>query len=201
MKTSAKKIAIGCVLLLVLIIMYYSYSKQSLPIPDFPLAQTDIANALQDVGFNWSIGEEQLLAEGQNNYELRGDDGKLIAFISSVQNSETRLLQISFFSSSAISSPLPEEDWDDALVLAAILYGGFNGKQQLRESFQNTYESNMTSEIIVDASPDEKEVIRWRSEVNHYNCFVGMRRTNLNEATPITNLIQITISPMNSNTE
>lgn len=173
-------------------------SKQSLPISDYPLSADTVEAAVEKVGFSWTISREDSWAENHTVYELDNDDEKLIAFISNAGEDDKRFFSLVSFSSwggsSDIMVPLLEEEWEKAIVLATILYGGFEDENQVYENFKDTYgESTLTYKTIEDdfsGNSPERTIIIWDNEVEGINCSISFSQQG--EDPLITEIVNIT---------
>lgn len=120
--------------------------RETLPRPEFPLSESDLAAALEETGLDWSI---------EQRYELT--DGKTIAFTYTLRTPEMRegyngvsinthdseehgrRLHI-FFSEPQNKQWWLEEDdagweeWKPVLMLIARIYGGFTDAEEIYRS-------------------------------------------------------------------
>lgn len=160
----------------------------------FPLDATTIETALEEVGLTWKITSSEEWGKGRILYELCGTDEKGIATISSIGDGETRVLQINFFSSTAIDSSLAESEWEKAIRLATLLYGGFEDVEQVYRVFQDTYDEIAVIDDIPGTNSKDQKRIRWKNKMNDINCFVGFSQTGLNTETPETEIVSIFFS-------
>lgn len=176
-------------ILIVSLCAIYGCEKQSLPMPDYPLDATTITVALKEAELSWSITEEETWSEGRTVYTINDKDGNLVVFLLSGTQNKRRLLDVSFMPYSdnpSITRSIPEEEWEKAIVFATLLYGGFEGKHQVYDSFINDYD---TEDIV--ASQQEKierhkktmdngEVHIWESKINDIYCIVRIEQPNIN---------------------
>ncbi|MDD3251647.1 MAG: hypothetical protein PHV18_03705 [Lachnospiraceae bacterium] len=179
------------ILLFVTVSLCTGCRKQALPAPSYPLDAGTIEAALERLDLPWTITNRVDWGEGRVYYDLCNEDQKGIAQISSVADGTSRVLQINFFSSTAIDAPLPADDWEKAIRLAAVLYGGFSDDKQIYETFQSTYEEASLTEPIPGAIPKDQERIRWNQEIGKTHCFIGLRRQNVDSDSPKTELVSI----------
>lgn len=189
-----RKFVIGIILLCLTISICCGCKKNSLPMPLYPLDEAIVEAGLEETTLLWKITKKEIWGEGRVYYDLCDKDGKAIAVISSVGDGSTRLLQLTFYTSSAITAPLPGKDWEKAVNLATLLYGGFREKGQVFEAFQNTYEDMAMADNTPGSTLNNKESIRWRMEINGVDCFVGLHYRDRNQDTPATEMVSIIFS-------
>lgn len=168
--------------------------KQELLIPQYPLETDTIEAALNDVGLTWIITNRAEWGEGRVLYELCNTEKKGIATISSVRDGSTRTLQLNFFSSTEIDSPLPETDWEKVMRLAAILYGGFEDAGQVYEVFRDTYDDIAVVDDIPDTDSKDQKRIQWKNKINGIDCFAGFRQKGLFKENSETEIVTIFFS-------
>jgi hypothetical protein len=77
-----------------------------------------------------------------------------------------------------ITQSLPEDEWERIIVFATLLYGGFESKHQVYDSFTNDYDTKNT--VTVPRVKIEGEVSTWQSEINGIYCLVRIDRSNFN---------------------
>lgn len=171
--------------------------KQPIPMSEYPLSKATVEAALEETGLFWTITNEEPWGGNRAFFELCDKDEKAIAVISSVGGDRTRVLQLTFFSSSEKTVPLDQKDWEKAVDLATILYGGFEEKGQVFEAFQNTYEEKALIDKAPGAVPKDKERMRWRNEVNGVDCFIGLHRLNVDSGSPTTEIVSVIFSDLN----
>lgn len=189
-----RKLVVSGILLCLAMSICSGCKKESLPMPEYPLDKPTVEAVLEDAGLLWDITNEELWGEGRVFYELCDKEGKAIAVISSVGDGSTRVLQLTFFSLTAITTPLPREDWEKSVNLATILYGGFEAKGQVFETFQNTYKEMALVDSLPNSVPKDKQRIRWRNEINGVECFIGLSRWDGSSDTPTTEMVSIILS-------
>lgn len=159
--------------------------KQTLAMPEYPLDATIIDNALKEAELSWTITSEEdspfegKTREGQTVYALN-KDGKDIVAISSAIKGEEKFLQVGFSSYYNNEYSLPKEEWEKAIVFAALLYGGFDNKHQVYNEFTNDYDTKNTvrepRERIMGGSLGHEEMSKWQTEINGVNCQVVLNK-------------------------
>ena len=81
-----------------------------------------------------------------------------------------------------------------AVVLATILYGGFESEKQLYVNYKSTYEEN----AFIDASPNagtkHLNRIRWSNEINGVECFIGLREVQEKSDSLTVEMVSIIVS-------
>lgn len=156
--------------------------EETLPVPAFPLEQESVTAALADAGLSWSIGEEQSWAENQKVYDLNDEEGRKIAILITIGEDSSRAMSLTFLSEmedSSLIASLPQEDIEKAFILSAVVYGGFESREEVYEA----YEAHYSEEAVVKeqdsagmAVPLYEEITDWQGEVNGISCYVSMGR-------------------------
>lgn len=156
---------------------------------EYPLDIDMIAAALEEAELPWTIVEDELLMEGRIAYTLHDEAGSLVAFILTSIHNERRLLDASFMPYSdnpTITKALPEEEWKKAIAFATLLYGGFDSKYQVYDSFANDIDTKNTdtgSRVQEDGQKrivmDNVEISTWKDEINGINCTVKIEQPNI----------------------
>ena len=146
--------------------------NSKLPMPQFPLEKPAVEQALAESGLDWEIAQEETLKEGHVVYTLSGKDGQPVAFLSSLGSDKTRILQINFLDSEERKPAIPYEDWEKAICLASILYGGFDSAGQVCENFNQTYEEKSVADTPGNGY-QYIERIQWQNQLNGVHCFLG----------------------------
>ncbi len=187
------------IVLLCFVVICCGCSKQEPPVTLYPPDSDTIEAALDDLGLEWTITEEEDMSEDEEVerilYTLCDTDKKEIAYIylTGKENHETRSVQISFFSESEIASSLPASDWEKAIRLATILYGRFEDAGQVYKVFEDTYEET----AVIDDRPGTKakgeKRIRWESKVNDVSCFIGFVQTGVDTGRKEIEMVSIQI--------
>lgn len=167
---------IKAILLLCMIALFCcACGKAPLEPPEYPLSQENLDAALADVGVEWTVSRESSTKENHRFHTLNNSEDKMISNISTAKgDGDSRWLQIGFLTSpTAISVPLPEENWVQALELAQALYGGFDAKTQIRDMLEQANEDEFTIHEIQNApvGPDCKK-IQWRKKISDINCII-----------------------------
>jgi len=152
----------------------YGCEKHTLPMPVYPLDTATVDAALKEAELSWIIEKEELLSEGRILHTLHDIDGNLIAFVLSGIHNDWRLLDASFMPYSdnpTITRSLPEEEWKRVITFTTLLYGGFESKHQVYDSFTNDYDTKNTV-TVPRVKIEGAEVSTWQSEINSIYCLV-----------------------------
>lgn len=160
-------------------------AAQTLPVPSYPLDAATVTAALEDAGLPWIIAKEESWLEDHTVYTLHDQNGKMVAAVSSAMRNEQRLLYITFMPyDGKITRTMPEDEWENAIVFATILYGGFKNAHQVYDHFTNDYDTKNTVKAKSERTKDDimgyEEVSRWADEINDVDCFVGIGQPYLN---------------------
>lgn len=160
--------------------------KQPLPVPTYPLNQTFVEEALNETELPWTLGETKESQElGITAFGLNNEEGILIASISSSGEAENRDFMISFtpplydYDGSGLKS-LPLEDCEQVILLATILYGGFDNKHQVYKDYIKSDPSKIT--IQTPNKPTKirgnayQEFTEWTSKLNGIECTIRSGR-------------------------
>ena len=116
--------------------------RQTLPLPDFPLSEETLIDALEEAGLPWTIAHEEVLPIEENilNFALYRD-GATIGWLRSVARGDGRSLSITFlphFRASAMEIYYPSKAyWENIIVFITILYGGFDNAHQVWNRFND----------------------------------------------------------------
>ena len=154
--------------------------RQGLPVPEFPLEAGVVETALERAGLPWTIAAEESWAEGQTVYTLHDPEGRMVAIVSSTGEPQGRMLRLSFLPSEndpyGVSVSLPRQDWEKAVVLGTILYGGFAEEREVYTAFLAT--RNEKSAAVQQGEPPSgarktyEAVTEWKSEIRGTGCAV-----------------------------
>ncbi|MDO4273198.1 MAG: hypothetical protein Q4D16_05990 [Eubacteriales bacterium] len=119
-------------------------AKDVLPQPAFPLEEDVITETLEKAGLPGEISKSETTSftEGQMAYVVRdpietydGSSNKLfIARINSAVYEGERVL-FAAFDQKDVSDQIEWEDWKPQMVLAALLYGGFEDEEEVYQAF------------------------------------------------------------------
>ena len=116
--------------------------RQGLPVPEFPLEADVVEAALERAGLPWTIAAEESWAEGHTVHTLHDPEGRMVAIVSSTGEPQGRMLRLSFLPSEndpyGVSVSLPAQDWEKAVILGTILYGGFAEEREVYTAFLAT---------------------------------------------------------------
>ncbi|WP_312644588.1 hypothetical protein [Hydrogenoanaerobacterium sp.] len=151
MRVRLSLIISGLVLVLVLFMVVLRISKPENP---FPLSVEAVEKALEKHNLQWEIGESKSFSDGNTNYEVLNESGKITTHIdSSLANNEKgelggtasarRFLEVMLVPpptyESKLTSSIEEEQWPTVFSLACSLYGGSrNSKKVFRQFTEDT---------------------------------------------------------------
>lgn len=196
-----KKYIFLIVVLIIGLVSFGIWKKQTLTMPEYPLDSTTIDKALKEADLSWTIIAEEDSSfvgetfEGQTVYTLN-KNGEVVAAISSAIKGGERYLHISFSSYHNNEYSLPKEEWEKAMVFATLLYGGFDNSHQVYNEFTNDYDMKNTvkepRERIMGGSLGYEEMSTWENEINGVNCQVVLNRPYLSMPQEYLGLIRIT---------
>ena len=193
-KIRIKQIVIIMFLLCIAILAFYSYKNHRMPVPAFPLQRQALEDALSESGLAWNVAEEEILKDGHILYTLNNSQGQPSTFVSSVESSDKRILQINFLTSKGSQSNIPQEDWGKAVSFATILYGGFQNQTQVYDNFRQTCDEKAVIDDVPGALSEFRERIRWENELNGVTCFLGFGVCQKGGGLPEAELVNITFS-------
>ncbi len=132
-----------CALLMTFTLLVGCQKKEFMPQPEFPLSESVIAAALEEIGLSWSIEQADEYSDGTDTsigYSLYRSEDKVGyngVFITSYDSEQLgRVLQIYFREPQNKTWWQEEktacwEDWRETLVLVAQLYGGFEDAEEI----------------------------------------------------------------------
>lgn len=128
-----------------------SIVKELMPEPQFPLAEGTITEALDELGLSWVISEDETISVCRENleynmYTLRDveerlhEDSEDTIFRGSVASGiieGRRRMELLFDSRchSGDAVPFTWEAWKQEMILGAMLYGGFEDKEEVYRVF------------------------------------------------------------------
>ncbi len=154
-------------------IFYNQCENQKMPASIFPLQREVLEQVLSGSGLGWNAAEENTLREDHVLYVINNQEGQPVAEISSVGGNEKRILQINFLALKGTQANISQKDWEKAVRLATILYGGFKNENQVYKNFQETYDERVIIDRVPGYNPEFCERIRWENEIGGVNCFLG----------------------------
>jgi len=116
--------------------------RQTLPVPEFPLDEAAVAAALYEMGLPWTIGDIETAphTERQTAYMLYKDGEEIAGLTSAIgERYGERFVAVSFILFHNNEYSLPEEVWEDAIVLITLLHGGFENAHRIYNYFRNEF--------------------------------------------------------------
>jgi hypothetical protein len=146
---------------------------QALPIPEFPLVEIDIANALEEAGLPWKAkpldypdGPTWRPHDGTLTFTLY-KDASTIGFLRSSALGEKRgmhfVFLVNFDTPMDIYTP-SEEYWGNIMVFVTLLYGGFASKNQVLHYFNNEFDA--AARYLAMSPTENGQIAIWEKEVN-----------------------------------
>lgn len=178
--TNQKKKWLLLLLIVPLAACLWLYKNQPLNTPQYPLSQEDINACLAQTGIPWHIEEEDSWQQDHMAYTLQDSDGTMTMTISTAKGAQDgRFLQLGFISRpTALSKPVPAEDWEQVVSLAQLLYGGFRSERELNKELERAGKEDFTVTPIeksISSDPD-LESIRWATAIRDMKCTVIFAR-------------------------
>lgn len=129
----------GLVLPIISVVIVQRISKPENP---FPLSTEVVEKAMEEQSLQWKIGESTSFSDGNVNYEVRNENGKITAFITSTlanndkgqlsgsvnAANKRRFLDVQLLPpttyESKLTEAITEEQWPTMFDFACSLYGG-----------------------------------------------------------------------------
>ncbi|MDC7290604.1 hypothetical protein NXH76_22705 [Blautia schinkii] len=161
-----------------------SVLKERLPEPEFPLSEDVIKDALDELGLDWVIPQDEIQQVSKENVEgvihVFRDPVKtqyeystsplLYGGVSSGFVEGKRHLSISFDSRGygLYGAPFAWEDWKQGIILGTMLYGGFEDKEEVYRAL---------SELEVS---DDDSIREWEVSLSKGYCWVHRSSTDRN---------------------
>lgn len=190
-RRTSKRYLFSLLVIIISLSAVYGCKKQVLPMHEYPLDIDMISAALEEAELPWAIVGDELLMEGRIVYTLHDEAGSLVAFILTSIHNERRFLDASFMPYSdnpTITRALPEAEWEKAIAFATLLYGGFDSKYQVYNSFTNDFDTKNTDTVspVRTEGKDRRIVMNnmkistWKDEINGINCTVKIEQPNIN---------------------
>ncbi|MCL2842247.1 MAG: hypothetical protein FWE28_02105 [Oscillospiraceae bacterium] len=171
-----------CAILIVIISLTVAcgYEKRALPMPEFPLDETAIVAALREVELPWTIEGVVDWSDGSPLIYALYKDGSLIASLTSGVKDGERIVAISFTISHNDMPSLAEEYWENAIVLATLLYGGLESAHQIYHYFRNEFGTENTVRHSIDVLTRDPlardEAAIWERVVEGAYCVIMVER-------------------------
>ena len=151
-----------------------------LPVPQYPLDVPTVEAALEEAGFSWTVLEGNTHWVEQSMFQLNNEEGKFLCAMGSTGTDDLRFLTLEFLWEDRVTAALPEEDWENAVLLATRLFGGFRGEGRVWESLRDTHEEKtevlVVPESNIGRNMPEKEVFLWQNQVDGIQCMVKFER-------------------------
>lgn len=165
--------------LLATICLFSGCNSPLLPVPEYPLSTAAVTDALRESELSWSVEEGDALLENQSAFSLLQDETLIAGIVSTLADGRHHLF-IVFPSYHNNKQSLPEQEWKKAITFATLLYGGFEDKHQIYNSFTNDYDTKNTTKwatgkIAGDTIGSEQASI-WKDKINDVYCSVHLSR-------------------------
>lgn len=165
---------ICALILLIFSIFIYHKTAKIPPTPEYPLSAEVINEKLKYVNLDWTVKQEIENRPNVTTYTLYDNENKLICLITSAGNTSEHGLQLSFLSPeyTQLGTSFSTEDWEKAILLSTILYGGFKKETELIkecDSFLKEYSS------VSEGSPDIGIPAKWEQNINGITCIIQMQ--------------------------
>lgn len=185
------------ILVTVVIISVFSFVKfqnNILTFPDYPLDINEVELALEASGIPWTVKQDNPVVEGQTVYSL-SKDGKLIGgVISGLKDGETFLnVTAALYYNNGYS--LPKSEWENFIVFATILNGGFKNKHQIYDVFSKEYDTVNTTKFSRKNVPRTQhsidETSLWKNKIRDYYVQISLTKPDINYSEEYLNVIII----------
>ena len=148
-------------------------------IPDYPLYIGDIEESLENIGLSWTVQKQENTIEDTSSYTLYTTNGQMLAIIDSTGHDDKRRLQLSFMHSENdrwdLTASLPRGEWEKAVQLAILLYGGFSDTEQLAQDFLNHVDSDSFYGSEINQNP-KAAVSKWEWTGDGIDCVIQFRQ-------------------------
>lgn len=162
--------------------------KQTLPIPEYPLQSDTIAEALEEWGLSCTIEEDEEAAKirkGQSLYGLYDTEtGEFVAGVSSNYKDGERIIYITF-PSFYIANTIGSDDYENAIIFATLMFGGFQRKEQVYNKFNKEYDKKNTIRKEKDSDDvsqySAEGVSRWETLIDGNTCRITLDQPKLSE--------------------
>lgn len=123
-----------------------------LEVPEYPFTAEVLTDALESVGLEWQITDEQSWTENQRAFTLSDMNNSMVASVAAAGDEKGRSLMFGFMSKRNqptdtaynVQTPVTEEEFLKVLEMAPILYGDLESKTQIAEDFQNNFDEKAT---------------------------------------------------------
>ena len=179
--------------------LLFGCGKQTLPVPEYPLAAQTVAEAAEIWGAPAALAEDGTAGEGRPEQSLHTlwstqDSRRFVAGVSSVRKDGERLLFIAFPPFFDLH-PVPLEEAEGAFAFAARLFGGFEDEGQVYDCFVEEYGEKNTQRKQYPLSGLQQERMRegesvWEREIGGITCRVTLEQPRLNEPLEYIRVIQ-----------
>lgn len=171
------------VFFLLITVLFLKFQNNLLTVPNYPLDINTVESALESSGLSWTLEEEKPVVEGQTIYSLFKDDKLIGSLISGLKDGETYLnVTTSLYYNNGYS--LPQNEWENFIVFATILNGGFKNDHQIYDVFLKEYDNVNTTKYPMKNIPrtqqsiDEKSL--WKNKINDYYVQISLAQPDIN---------------------
>lgn len=163
--------------------LFLKFQNNVLTVPNYPLDINTIESALESSGLLWKIEQDDSVIEGQTVYSLFEGNKLIGGVISGLKDGETYLnITTSLYYNNGYS--LPKNEWENFIVFATILNGGFKNDHQIYDVFLKEYDTVNTTKYPMKNIPrtqqsiDEKSL--WRNKINDYYVQISLAQPDIN---------------------
>ncbi len=172
----------GVVLATILVVIVLRTSKPENP---FPLSTEVVEKAMEEQSLKWKIGESTSFSDGNVNYEVRNENGKITAFITSTlanndkgqlsgtvnAENKRRFLDVQLLPpttyESKLTEAITEEQWPTMFDFACSLYGGPRNSKKVYRQFKEATKGEKYE-------PKDRGIV-WKKRIDDVNYVVFMR--------------------------
>ena len=153
-------IVLFSVLLVIGLGLFLTNTKEPLPLTTLPLDTDTIGRTLEQLDLSYSLKEDTKMPHPDRSrislYNHDNENFFVYGITSGVKNNE-RLVLVTLVPHNAPTA-LSEEDWKDSILLATMLYGGFESKTYIYDSFISEYtQGDSNWQLHVDGTTCEIE--------------------------------------------
>lgn len=173
----------GVVLATISVVVVLRTSKPENP---FPLSTEVVEKAMEEQSLQWKIGESTSFSDGNVNYEVRNENGKITVFITSTlanndkgqlsgtvnAANERRFLEVMLLPpttyESKLTEAITEEQWPAMFDFACSLYGGPRNSKKVYRQFKKATKDEKYE-------PSKGKKIVWLKKIDGVRYVVSMR--------------------------
>lgn len=181
-------------LLIIFLCVFLKFQNNLLTVSNYPLDINTIELVLEDSGLLWTVEQQEPVVEGQTIYNF-SKDGELIGnVISGLKDGETFLnVSACLYYNNGYS--LPKSEWENFIIFATILNGGFKNEHQIHDVFSKEYDTVNTTKFSRKNVPRTQhsidETSLWESKINDYYVQISLAQPDINYSEEYLNMIII----------